>query len=68
MEHVNFPWKKLNTILNALIDTFNRQRIIQGDGISVSYTDSGVVISAIAQDDSEAADDSSSSSSSSSSG
>lgn len=51
LEHVNLGWKKLTKIVNALIDTFNSQRIIQGDGISVQYTDHGTIISIVKDDD-----------------
>jgi hypothetical protein len=47
-EPVKIGWKKLRTILNeVIIKNLNLQKPLKGDGISLSQTASGTIISTI---------------------
>jgi hypothetical protein len=56
MKPVKIGWKKLSKILNDVIKDLNRQKEIQGEGISLNETASGTIISVIppAKDDDQA--------------
>jgi len=58
LEHVKFPWPKLEKILNDIIDQINKQAPVKGDGVILNRGDSGTVIS-LETDDSGADDQSS---------
>jgi hypothetical protein len=51
-EPVKIGWKKLRTILNdVIIKNLNLQKPLKGDGISLSQTASGTIISTIQRGD-----------------
>jgi hypothetical protein len=46
IEKVEVAWKKLNDLLQKIVDGVNRRTLIQGEGISLSESENGVIIRA----------------------
>lgn len=64
LANIKIGWKQVNKILNDIINEINKNCPARGDGITISDSVSGKIISVIPKDDSSAQTDNSASGSS----